>query len=381
MLDPRHIWNVICTAQTNKCHPPTSPNFAPAAMTAQNLTEIYWKQLKRHLQCPADPSMNPSVRNAPCNRGYFLRSPRAFCIEKYNIALRLSFQIHQILRLPGKVTLELHQVLRLPWNVTLELHQVLRLPRKKAFMVDPRHTWNVIYNARSYRSHPPTSPKIRLPRKMTRMLDPRHIWHVIYNAQSNRCHPPTSSNIAPAPHNDRPKSNRNLLKRHLQCAADPSMIREWSENEPVSLKPAAQLRLLVTLAAEKIQHVALRLSFEISPSTAPATKSDNLTSPSLALARKSDTWTSPSTAPARKSDAWTSPSTAPARNSDTWTSPSAAPATNSDTWTSPSTAPVTKSDTWTLPSMAPATKSDTWTSPSTGLSRKVTLELHQVPRL
>ena len=83
------------------------------------------------------------------------------------------------------------------------------------------------------------------------------------------------------------------LKRHLQCAADPSMIREWSENEPVSPKPAAQLRLLVTLAAEKIQHVALRLSFEISPSTAPATKSDNLTSPSLALATKSDTWTSP----------------------------------------------------------------------------------------
>ena len=33
---------------------------------------------------------------------------------------------------------------------------------------------------------------VRLPRKMTCMLDPHHIWNVIYNARSNRCHPPTS---------------------------------------------------------------------------------------------------------------------------------------------------------------------------------------------
>ena len=68
----------------------------------------------------------------------------------------------------------------------------------------------------------------------------------------------------------------------------------------------------------KLQHFALRLSFQISPNTAPATKSD--------------TWTSPNTAPATKSDTWTSPNTAPATKSDTWTSPNAAPATKSDTY-------------------------------------------------
>ena len=77
------------------------------------------------------------------------------------------------------------------------------------------------------------------------------------------------------------------LKRHFHRAADPRMIREWSENEPVSPQPAAQTRLLFALRTSilywKIQRFALRLSFQISPSTAPATKND--------------TWASPSTAP------------------------------------------------------------------------------------
>ena len=73
----------------------------------------------------------PSVRNPPRNRGYFSRSGRTVCIEKYNIS-RSGYlsKSHQVLGLPRKVTLELHQVLRLPRKVTLELHQVLRLPRK-----------------------------------------------------------------------------------------------------------------------------------------------------------------------------------------------------------------------------------------------------------
>ena len=51
-----------------------------------------------------------------------------------------------------------HEVLRLPRKVTLKLHQILRLPRKMNLMIDPHHIWNVIYNARSKQSQPPTSP-------------------------------------------------------------------------------------------------------------------------------------------------------------------------------------------------------------------------------
>ena len=102
--------------------------------------------------------------------------------------------------------------------------------------------------------------------------------------QSTTPRPPTSLNTAPATQNDRPKSDRNFLKTaetsFIQCAADPRRIREWSDHEPVSPQPVAQPRLLFALAMSilywKIQRFALRLSFQISPNTAPATKSDLL---------------------------------------------------------------------------------------------------------
>ena len=318
-------------------------------------------------------------RNPPRNRGYFSSSPRAFSIEKYNVSRPiLHSNIHQVLRLPRKVTLELHQVLHLPRKVTLELHQVLHLPRNVT--LEPHQI-------------------LRLLRKMTRMLDRRHIWNVIYNARSNRCHHPTSPNTAPATQNDshawssshmkrhlqcaeqqvspsnltkycachekwldcfivltyqtsftmrgatgvtlqphqmlrlprkmtRQNFKENLqkqVKRHFQCGADPTMIREWSEHDPRMIRkrkpqPASQPRLLLDLTTSifycKIQRFAPNLTFKPSPNIAPATKSDTWTSPSTAPATKSDTWTSPSTAPAMKSDTWTSPNTAPATKND-----------------------------------------------------------------
>ena len=173
-----------------------------------------------------------------------------------------------------------------------------------------------------------------------------HAWssshmNVISNARSNKCHPPNSPNTAPATQNDHPTSGRNLRKTaetsfpmRGRSENVPRMIRAWSETVPVSPQPATQQRLLFALRTGilywKMQHFELRLSFQISPSTVPATKSD--------------TWTSPSTAPTTQSDTWTSPSTAPATKSDTWPSPSTAPTTKSDTWPSPTTAPATQND-------------------------------------
>ena len=256
----------------------------PRKITMQHLAEICEKQLKRHFQCAADPSMIrewsdhvprpfPSVRNPPRNRGYFSRSRRTVCIEKYNIS-RSGYlsKFHQVLRLPRKVTLKLHQVLRLPRKVTLDLHQVLRLPHR-----------------------------------MTRRLDPRHIWNVISNVRRNKCHTPNSPNTAPATQNDHATSGRNLRKTaetsfpmRGRSEHDPRMIRSRSETVCVSPQPATQQRLLFALQTNglywKIQHFALRLSFQISPSTAPTTKSNTWTSPSTAPTTKSDTWPSPSTA-------------------------------------------------------------------------------------
>ena len=193
----------------------------PRKMTLQDVKENLQKQVKRHFQCGADPTMirawsdhnptmKPTVRNPPRNRGYFSNSPRAFSIEKYNVwrpilhsnihqMLRLPpkvpLELHQILRLPRKVTLERHQVLRLPRKVTLERHQVLRLPRKVTLELHqvlrlPRKVTLELHQI------------LHLPRKMTRLLYRPHIWNVIYSARSNRCHDPTSPNAAPVTQKD-----------------------------------------------------------------------------------------------------------------------------------------------------------------------------------
>ena len=192
----------------------------PRKMTLQDVKENLQKQVKRHFQCGADPTMirawsenENANRNPPRKWGYFARSPEAFSIVKYNVLHPiLQSNFHQILRLPRKVTLQLHQVLRLPRKVPLERHQVLHLPRK-----------------------------------MTRLLYRPHIWNVISNARSNRCHYPTSPNTAPATKNDTarcqrksPKTGETSFPMRGRSDHDPSMIREWKRKP----QPASQVRLL-----------------------------------------------------------------------------------------------------------------------------------------
>ena len=188
MIDPWHKWNVIYNARSNMRHSPNSPNTAPATKndrpeSQRNLLktdETSFPMRGRSDHDPSmirpwsehDPTMKPSVRNPPRNRGYFSRPPRAFCIENYNIS-RSGYhsKFHRILRLPRKVP------------VQIQHHQILRLPRKKNLMIDPCHTWNAIYNARS-----------------------------------NKCHCPNSPNTAPATQNESHDWSLTQMKRYLQCA-------------------------------------------------------------------------------------------------------------------------------------------------------------------
>ena len=126
------------------------------------------------------------------------------------------------------------------------------------------------------------------------MSDPRHKWNVIYNARSNRHHPPTSV-TAPARQNCTPKSKRNLPKTveasltvrgRFEHDHDPNPIRAWN----CKTEPARWPRLLFPpqrrILYWKVQHFALRLSIQISPHTAPATKSDTPRSPDTARHEK-----------------------------------------------------------------------------------------------
>ena len=272
MIDPRDIWNIIYNARSNRHHPPTSPSTVPATKNDAH-HRLSW-HMKHHLQC-AEQQASPSNLTKYCA-----------CHEKWCASSVV-------------VTVETSFTMRGATGITLQPHQILRLPRK-----------------------------------MMRIIDPRHIWNVIYNARSNKHHPPTSPNTAPATQNDSHDWCPSHMKRHLQCAeqqASPSNltkycachaklhskileklsenswsviynarpIRAWSEHDPSMIRPwtrhlapARSRRLHFVLRRRilywKLQHFALRLSTQISPNTAPATKSDTPRSPNTAPATKND---------------------------------------------------------------------------------------------
>ena len=89
--------------------------------------------MKRHLEC-AEQQESPSTFTKYCA-----------CHAKWiSWLIRLTYETSFRMRRASKVN--------------LEPHQILRLPRKMNLMIDPRHTWNVIYNAWSKHSQPLTSP-------------------------------------------------------------------------------------------------------------------------------------------------------------------------------------------------------------------------------
>ena len=156
MINPLHTWNAIYNARSNKCHCPNSPNTAPATKNESHDWSL--SHMKRYLQC-AEQQVSLSKLTNYCA-----------CHEKW-----LSWSIlftHETLFTMRGVT-----------SVIVQTHQILRLPRKMNLMIDPCHTWNAIYNARS-----------------------------------NKCHCPNSPNTAPATKNESHDWSLSHMKRYLQCA-------------------------------------------------------------------------------------------------------------------------------------------------------------------
>ena len=302
----------------------------------------------------------------PCTTKYY--SSTTLYYSSTTLYYKVLLQYYPVLQSTSwliRIAYETSSTMRRATGITLQLHQILRLPRKMNLMIDPHHIWNVIYNARSNSQHPPTSPNTApatqneshdwstshmkrhlqcaeqqsTPSKLTKYCACRAKWiswltHITYETSFTMCRATVNTlqphQILRLPRKMTTQHQTEIcwkqLKRHFQCATDPSMIRDRSEHDPRMIRPwkrktelAAPPRVLFALARSrfywKLQRFPLRPSFQISPNAAPATKSD--------------TWTSPNAAPATKSDTWTSPNAAPATKSDTWTPPNAAPATKS----------------------------------------------------
>ena len=262
----------------------------------------------------------------------------------YYVLKSLTWHVTDIARSNTGVIVQPHQILCLP------------LPRKMSLMIDYCHISKVIYNAPSSRCHPPTSPNIApVSKSDSHDASSTHMRPYLQCAEQQvspsnltkycACHAKWLACLILVTY-ETPITKRGATGDTLQCHQILCLpwkmptqnltqicwkqVRHLLQCAAVSRQPATQPRLLFMLATRiclwKIQHFALRLSFRISPSTAPATKRDSETSPNTAPATKSDTWTWPSTAPATKTSTSTPPSTAPATKSVTWTSPNIAPA-------------------------------------------------------
>ena len=86
LLNHHYIWNLIYSARSSRPPPPTSPNTAPATQNSipkflRKSGENSWNVISNagtiREWSENDPTMKPSVRNPPRNRGYFSSSPRA----------------------------------------------------------------------------------------------------------------------------------------------------------------------------------------------------------------------------------------------------------------------------------------------------------------
>ena len=204
MIDPHHIWNVTYNARSNRHHPPTSPNTAPATQNESH--DWCTEHMKRHLQC-AEQQSRPSNLTKYCA-----------CHANW-----ISWLMH--------ITFETSFTLRGATVNTLQPHQILRLPRKLNLMIDAHHIWNVIYTARSNSQHPPTSPN-------TAPATPKecHDSSAITYETSFTMRGATGINFQPHQILRQPRQRSVMIhlqlhmKRHLQCAeqqASPSNLTKY----------------------------------------------------------------------------------------------------------------------------------------------------------
>ena len=115
----------------------------------------------------------------------------------------------------------------LPWRWLTALHQSREIGRNIQYCACHAKwlSWSILFKHETLFTMRgvtsgivQTHQILRLPRKMNLMIDPCHTWNVIYNARSNKCHCPNSPNTAPATQNESHDWSLTQMKRYLQCA-------------------------------------------------------------------------------------------------------------------------------------------------------------------
>ena len=291
-----------------------------------------------------DPTVKPSVRNPPRKRGYLSSSPRAFSIEKYNIS-RPSIQkvtkcctCHEKWHLNLAKCCTCHKNWHLNFTKCCTCHQKWHLKFTKGCTCHEK--WHLSFTKRCTcheKSHLNLNKYCACHAKWFDCLI------LVTNETSFTIRGATGVPLQPhqilrLPRKMTLQNLKENARKLVECIANAGTIRKWSDRESVSPQPSE-----IPCRAHHEHFLLKNTTFRAPASIQKVTKCCtchekwhlNL-SPSAAPATKSNTWTSPSPAPATKSHTWS--------ESDTRTLPSAAPDRKRRTWASPNTAPATQND-------------------------------------
>ena len=211
-IDPCHTWNAIYNARNNKCHCPNSPNIASATKNESHDWSL--AHMKRYLQC-AEQEMSLSKLTKYCA-----------CHEKWISWLIL-------------VTHETLFTMRGVTSVIVQTHQILPLPRKMNLMIDPCHTWNAIYKARSNKCHCPNSPNTAPATK-----NESHDWSLSHMKGFLQCAEQQVSlskltKYCACHAKWLSKISKKFVQNRWNVSSNGGPIREWSEQDPTT-KPSVR---------------------------------------------------------------------------------------------------------------------------------------------
>ena len=83
-IDPRHIWNDNYHARSNRCHPPTSPNSAPA--TKNDFHQWSSSHMKRYLRCAEQQVSSSNITEyGACHAKWPSKISQKFLQHRWNV--------------------------------------------------------------------------------------------------------------------------------------------------------------------------------------------------------------------------------------------------------------------------------------------------------
>ena len=141
-------------------------------------------------------------------------TPVLFCTTKYYASTTLYYKVLERTTPVLLCTTKYYSSTTLYYKVLLQYYSVLH----QYYNVLLRYYFETSFTMRgATRVTVQLHQILRLPRKMNVFNDPHHIWNIISNARSNKSHPPTSPNTAPATQNECHQWSASHMKRHFQC--------------------------------------------------------------------------------------------------------------------------------------------------------------------